>query len=136
VVNGLHETAGVASTALLLGTPFLAPYLRGLGCTIGKWAFIDTTLFSEFDLVSIGDRACLNLGSTIQTHLFEDRVMKSAELTIGPGCSIGTLSVVLYDTRLEARSRLAPLSLVMKGERLPAGTCWHGIPAQARADWT
>ena len=48
--------------------------------------------FSEFDLVEIGDHAALNLGATIQTHLFEDRVMKADYLRIGAGCTVGNLA--------------------------------------------
>ncbi|MCK9910458.1 hypothetical protein MXD81_15035, partial [Microbacteriaceae bacterium K1510] len=76
LVNALYE--GVAATVMtpLLGTRMAAPALRMMGCKVGKWAFIDTTLFSEFDLVHIDDYAALNIGATIQTHLFEDRVFK------------------------------------------------------------
>jgi carbonic anhydrase/acetyltransferase-like protein (isoleucine patch superfamily) len=44
--------------------------------------------------------------------------------------SIGSKSVVLYDSIVEEDVTLAALSLVMKGETLPAGTSWCGIPAQ------
>jgi len=39
-------------------------------------------------------------------------------------------SLVLYDTRMEAGAALGDLSLLMKGETLPAGTSWEGIPAR------
>jgi non-ribosomal peptide synthetase-like protein len=101
-----------------------------MGCKIGRWVFLETTLFSEFDLVYIGDYAALNLGSTIQTHLFEDRVMKSDYLRIGPECSVGNMTVILYGTAMQRRSSLAPLSVLMKGEILPAGSRWSGIPTR------
>ena len=44
----------------------------------------------------------------------------------------GFWSLVLYDTRVGDRAAVEELSLVMKGEVLPAGTRWAGIPA-ARA---
>ncbi len=90
-----------------------------MGCKVGKWCFIDTTLFSEFDLVEIGDRACLNLGATIQTHLFEDRIFKADRLSIGEGCTVGNMAVVLYGTEMQSGSVLRPLSVLMKGETLP-----------------
>ena len=89
-----------------------------------------TTLFSEFDLVKIGDNAALNLGSTIQTHLFEDRMMKADTLEIGDGCSIGNMSVVLYGAKMLRGSSLGPMSLLMKGETLAPSTRWHGIPTE------
>ena len=130
VVNGLYETIAAAAMTPLMGTPFISPCLRIMGCKIGRWVFLETTLFSEFDLVYIGDYAALNLGSTIQTHLFEDRVMKSDYLRIGPECSVGNMTVILYGTTMLPRSSLAPLSVLMKGEILPAGSRWSGIPTR------
>ena len=82
------------------------------------------------DLVRLGADVCLGPDCTVQTHLFEDRVMKMAEVDIGDRCSVGTDAVVLYGTRMEADSSLGDLSLLMKGETLPAGTRWQGSPAR------
>jgi non-ribosomal peptide synthetase-like protein len=95
--------------------------------TSGKW-FGGTSLFSEFDLVRIGNHVALNGGAVIQNHLFEDRIMKSSYLSIGDGCSVGNMAVVLYDTRMEEGAVLGPLSLLMKGEIMPERSRWHGIP--------
>ena len=130
LVNGLYETIAAAAMQPMMGTLLIAPCLRMMGCKIGKWCFIDTTLFSEFDLVDVGDKASLNLGATIQTHLFEDRIFKADRLRIGDGCSVGNMAVVLYGTEMQAGSALGPLSVLMKGETLPAGTHWHGIPCE------
>jgi len=64
----------------------------------------------------------------IQNHLFEDRIMKSSTLCIDELCTVGNMSVVLYDTRMKRGAVLGPLSLLMKGEIMPAGQRWHGIP--------
>lgn len=84
----------------------------------------------KFDLVEIGDRAAVNLGGTIQTHLFEDRIFKADRLKIGNNCSIGNMAFILYDTEMETGAKLGPLSVLMKGERLPASTSWAGIPCE------
>ncbi|WP_219908073.1 Pls/PosA family non-ribosomal peptide synthetase [Enhygromyxa salina] len=128
VVNGVYETIGAPILAPMLGTPFFNWYLRRMGCRIGKHSYIGTTLFSEFDLVEIGDYVALNAGVVVQNHLFEDRIMKSSYLTIGDNCSVGNMSVILYDTQMEPGSWVGPLSLLMKGETLPAHSRWHGIP--------
>ncbi len=130
VVNALYETVAAAALAPLLGTPFASPFFRLMGCKIGRWVFLESTLMSEFDLVRIGDRAALNLGCTIQPHLFEDRVMKADTITIGNGCSVGNMAVVLYSTEMRQGSSLGPLSVLMKGEGLPALSRWYGIPTQ------
>ncbi len=114
----------------LLGTPFAALGLRALGTRVGKRVYFDSTYVTEFDLVQIGDRAALNTHCSVQTHLFEDRVMKMDRLRIGDDCSVGDLSVVLYSSEMGNGSELGPLSLLMKGESLPPATCWQGSPAQ------
>jgi non-ribosomal peptide synthetase-like protein len=134
LVNALHEhLAGPFIVGSLAGTPFISWYLRLLGVKVGRRAYIETTDFSEFDLARIGDEAALNSECTVQTHLFEDRVMKMDFVDIGAHCSVGANSLVLYDTRMEKGSELGPLSLLMKGEVLPEGTSWSGIPARARS---
>ncbi len=128
MVNGIYESIMAPALATFLGTPFVAFFLRRIGCKIGRRTYIESILFSEFDLVSIGDYASLNAGSIIQTHLFEDRVMKSSYLKVGDECSVGNMAVVLYDTEMQRASLLGPLSLLMKGENLAPLGRWHGIP--------
>jgi len=114
----------------LRGTPFMAWPLRLLGVKIGRRTLIDTTDITEFDLVTIGDGAILGYQAGLQTHLFEDRVMKLGSVTIGPGANIGARSILLYDTMAGENCSIAPQSLVMKGEELPAGSSWTGSPAE------
>jgi carbonic anhydrase/acetyltransferase-like protein (isoleucine patch superfamily) len=83
----------------------------------------------EFDLVEVGDESCFNEESVLQSHLFEDRVLKASTLRVGRRCGVGAGSVVLYDTEMEDGAQLGALSLLMKGETLPAGTVWAGSPA-------
>jgi len=116
----------------LRGTPFLAFCLRLMGVKIGKNVLLDTTDFTEFDLVEIGEGANLEFGSGAQTHLFEDRVMKVGPVKIGNRCSVNTYSVVLYDAELEQDVKIGTNSLIMKGERLPALTSWQGVPARSQ----
>ena len=132
LLNALHEhLAEPFVIGTLTGTPFICWYFRLLGARVGRRVYMETTDFSEFDLATIGDEVALNTDCTIQTHLFEDRVMKMSTVNIASQCTVGAASLVLYDTRMEERSRLGPLSLLMKGEVLPAGTAWEGIPARS-----
>ena len=131
LVNALQEhLAGAYLMDMLTGTPLLNWFFRLLGMKVGKRVYLDTSEFTEFDLVTIGDDAMLNLESTIQTHLFEDRVMKMSTVEIGARASVGACSVVLYSTKIGDGAVLEDLSLVMKGESLPAETRWHGAPAR------
>lgn len=115
---------------LLAGTPFICVFFRLLGAKIGKRVYLDTTEMTEFDLVHLGDDVAVNLDCTLQTHLFEDRVMKMSTVEIGNGCQLGAMSLVLYDTKLGEDVTIGDLSLVMKGETLPAHSSWTGIPGR------
>jgi non-ribosomal peptide synthetase-like protein len=128
MINGAYESIMSPVVSAFFGTALAAPILRALGCKIGQHCYIGSALFSEFDLIEIGDYVALNAGAVVQNHLFEDRVMKSSYLRVADGCTVGNMAVVLYDTRMEEGAVLGPLSLLMKGEVQPAGSRWHGIP--------
>jgi non-ribosomal peptide synthetase-like protein len=131
LVTSTYENLAVPFAAeMMRGTPFLNVYLRLLGCRIGKRVFTDTTDITEFDVVKVGDEAALNAACGLQTHLFEDRVMKISRVQIGTRAVVGSLAIVLYDSKMEEGARLDDLSMLMKGETLPAGTSWRGSPAQ------
>jgi non-ribosomal peptide synthetase-like protein len=131
MITAFHESycAPLVVNALQ-GTPFISLYFRLLGSRIGKRVFMETTQLTEFDQAEVGDDAALNLTSTLQTHLFEDRVMKTSLLRVGARAMVGPMAVVLYDSEMQEGSTLHGLSLLMKGETLPAHTSWEGIPAQ------
>ena len=131
LVNALCESMVYPSlVALTMGTPFASWFFRLMGVKVGKNVYFETTEITEFDLVSIGDNVCLNHRCTIQTHLFEDRVMKMSHLKIGDNCNVGSMSVVLYDSVMENNCAISALSLVMKGEVIQQGTKWAGSPAK------
>ncbi len=133
LLNALHEhLAEPFLVGALTGTPFVCWYFRLLGAKIGRRVYLETTDFSEFDLARIGNGAALNADCTVQTHLFEDRVMKMSTIDIAAGANVGAGTLVLYDTRMEQGASLGDLSLLMKGEVLPARTSWEGIPARKK----
>jgi non-ribosomal peptide synthetase-like protein len=122
--------AGKAFLEFLRGTPFLPWALRPFGTRIGKGVWINWTDITEFDCITIGDHAVLNMHVCPQTHLYEDRVMKVGTIEIGTGATLGTGSTILYDTKIGDYAQVRPLTLIMKGEFLPPNTIWAGAPAQ------
>ena len=129
LITGLYEAIIVPGFLFfLLGTPFAPMLLRLLGMKIGRNVYIETTDFTEFDLITIEDNVILDRDSTLQTHLFEDRVMKLGKLHLYPRAQVGSWGMILYDTVLEQDVLIQPMSLVMKGEKLPPATTWQGIP--------
>jgi non-ribosomal peptide synthetase-like protein len=130
-VTNLYESLAVPNFLdVLRGTPMLPWALRLLGARIGRGVYMNTTDLTEFDCVRIGEGAELNTWSGPQTHLFEDRVMKIGLVDIGPRVTVGPRGAILYDAHVGENARLGPLTLVAKGEHLPAGTQWEGSPAK------
>ncbi|MCW2870939.1 hypothetical protein, partial [Actinacidiphila oryziradicis] len=82
----------------------------------------------------VGDDAAVGMWVSLQTHLFEDRVMKMSVVTVRGGASVGTRAIVLYDSVVGEDVWLGALSLLMKGEHLTPGTSWRGIPAEGIAN--
>ncbi|ORX89509.1 acetyl-CoA synthetase-like protein [Basidiobolus meristosporus CBS 931.73] len=150
LITALQE--GIANRQLLQnlrGTPLVCFWFRMLGSQIGDRVWMDTLQITEADLIHIDDDVCigedtilqvdsifalsalaqdLNNRHFLQTHLFEDRIMKMDSLKIGCRSNVGSSSVILYGSTLEEGVSIGALSLVMKGERLPSHTGWNGIP--------
>ena len=130
-VTNLYESIAVPNFVdFLRGTPMLPPCMRLLGCKTGRGIYMDTTAFTEFDCVSIGDYSTLNALCGPQTHLFEDRIMKIGAVSIGRGVTIGPRTIILYGAHIGDGASIGPLSLILKGENIPQGTRWIGSPAE------
>ncbi|MGI4935993.1 MAG: Pls/PosA family non-ribosomal peptide synthetase, partial [Janthinobacterium lividum] len=129
-VTNLYEGVAVPNfLRYLRGTPWLPMALNLLGTRIGRGVYLDTTDLTEFDCVQIGEYSELNALACPQTHLFEDRVMKIDQVTIGKRVTMGPRSAVLYSAVVNDDAQLGPLTLVMKGEFIPAASNWNGCPA-------
>ena len=120
---------GKASLEFMRGTPFLPWILRIYGTKMGKGIWIDCTDVTEFDCITVGDFCTIADHGVLQTHLYEDRVMKVGRIELGRGVAVGSNTAVLYDTKVGDFARLNNLTIVMRGESIPAHTEWSGAPA-------
>lgn len=129
-VTNLYEGIAVPNfMRYLRGTPWLPVAFNLLGTRIGRGVYMDTTDITEFDCVRIGAYSELNAFACPQTHLFEDRIMKIDQVDIGSRVYMGPRSAVLYSASVENDAKVGALTLVMKGESIPAATSWRGCPA-------
>ena len=110
------------------GTPVLNAMLRLLGSRIGRGVWCESYWLPEADLISLGDGATVNRGCVVQTHLFHDRIMQMDRVDLDDGATLGTHCVTLPASSIGAGSTVGPASLVMRGDRIPAGTRWQGNP--------
>lgn len=117
----------------LVGTPLLPFVMRMLGANIGKRCTMMSFDLTEWDMVNLGDEAVLNAFCGPQTHLFEDRVMKVGPVTVESRATLKPYTICLPNSRVGQGSQLDSLSLLMKGESVPANQRWQGAPVMRRA---
>ena len=108
-VTGIYEAAAVPA---LLQVPHRHPAAGSAAAPVrhpGRASQPDRDdLPTEFDLVAIGDDVVVGPHASLQTHLFEDRVMKMSAVTLRDRASVGDRSVVLYDIGVGEDATLAP----------------------------
>lgn len=129
-ITSLYESVAIPNFLnFFRGTPMLPFFLTLLGAKIGRDVYLDTVDLTEFDCVSIGDRAEFNRFSGPQTHLFEDRIMKIGQVKVEHDVVVNARSIILYNAQVSHHAVLGPLTMVMKGESIPAQSAWIGSPA-------
>ena len=128
----LMMTLGSCADACLdaiQGTCLAPMVLNALGATIGEDCCLFYGAVLEFDLLSIGDYGSTGEGCDITCHTVENMVVKFAPVSIGAGCSMRAESVCMPGATMEPCGVLVQGSQVLKGETVPGGEVWSGLPA-------
>jgi non-ribosomal peptide synthetase-like protein len=112
------------------GTPFLALWLRAMGARIGRDVVFDGSFVQlvEPEMLEVGDGATVSCH--LQSHSFEDRVLKLAPVRIGPRSSVGPGAVLLYGAVIGEGTTVGDNSVVMKHEDLLPGLTYSGFPTR------
>lgn len=132
IVNTCQEqVAGGWLLRTAIATPLLSAYLRMMGAKVGSDVWCETLNLTEFDVVELGEGSVINRHAVVETHLFHDRLMRIGPATVAAGATLGPAAATLPDTTIGTGSTVGGRSVVMRGERLPAHTRWHGAPVVA-----
>ncbi|WP_229053789.1 Pls/PosA family non-ribosomal peptide synthetase [Aeromicrobium sp. Leaf350] len=115
-------------TRHVLATPLLNAWLRSLGARIGRGVWCESYWLPETDLVRLDAGSTVNRGCVVQTHLFHDRILSMDTVRFAAGATLGPHGVVLPAASLGRHATVGPVSLVMRGEGVPAKTRWIGNP--------
>ena len=113
------------------GTPVMAVWLRALGARVGRGVWVESYWLPETDLVTLEDGVTVNRGCVLQTHLFHDRILRTDNVVLREGATLGPGGIVLPGSTVGARTTLGPASLVMAAESVPDDTRWLGNPIEA-----
>ena len=111
------------------GTPFINFYFSLCGMSVGRNVYINTTNISEFDLVILEDETCIDEGTTLCGHAFEDGAMKLGDVLIRQYSTIGAMSIVNPYAEVDEGTEVGPFSLVAFGMYIPPEETWQGSPA-------
>ena len=129
LVDNFTEILAVPSLIRMsLGSPLYNLWARLMGCKIGRSVWCETWWLPEFDLIDIGDRATVNRGTVLQTHLFHDRVMALEPVTAKSGATLAPNSFMLPGSSLGERTTILPGSLILRQDAIPADSVWVGNP--------
>lgn len=113
----------------IVGTPMILMVMRSLGASVGKRVCFFGHGF-EYDLLHIGDNACVGSNCDVTAHTVENMVMKMEHVRFEAGASCLGGSVVMPGATMEPWSTLIEHSQVLKGETVPTGTTYGGLPAK------
>jgi acetyltransferase-like isoleucine patch superfamily enzyme len=111
------------------GSVYVIWMYRAFGSKIGENACLLGSPL-EFDLLEVGECATVGLDCDVTCHTVEMMVIKLAPVIVGPGATIRNGSVLMPGGEMEPCSVLLDQSQVLKGETVPAGEVWAGLPAQ------
>ena len=106
---------------LLGGSAFIVWYYRALGANIGKNVCLfpvgSDPMFTEPDLVTVGDNACINYAFVIN-HVNTRGDFQLNTINIGSNCTLRAYSRAMAGSVMESGSTLQERSLLMPGEKL------------------
>ena len=133
LVNRLLQ---INSAQFLQASPLIRWYLRALGARVGHDAVIGGFDAGACDLISIGDRACVGLGSRFANVEYVGNVMIVGHVGIGADAHVGDSCVFAPDCQVGDGADLADLSVVTTGTNVGAWERWDGSPPTRSAQST
>ena len=84
----------------------------------------------ESDLMMLEDEVTIDRGGIISSHTVENMVLKLAPVYYHKGCTTRSNAVLMPGGAMEPQSVLLEESQVLKGETVPSGQIWVGLPAE------
>ena len=111
-------------------TPFGIWFLKAMGMTIGRHAFINTEYISDPQLIRIGEDAALGGSVRICAHFGGGGHLTVAPVTIGARATLGLAVTVMGDVEVGDGAVVLPNSVLLPGSRVGAGETWGGVPAR------
>ena len=104
----VQVTAGLGVFAM--SYPLTALYYRLMGASVGRSTRIASTAdLGEFDLLAIGDEACIDESAIVRPFVLDGTAMDLKPIWLGANVSIGTRATIVPGSVLPADTEIAPL---------------------------
>lgn len=111
-------------------TPFGIWFLRAMGMTIGRHAFVNTELISDPRLITLGDDVTLGGSVRIFAHYGGGGNLVIAPVVIEDRATVGIGVTIMGDVRIGKGAVILAHSALLPGSRVGEGETWGGIPAR------
>ena len=111
-------------------TPFGVWFLKSMGMTIGRHAFVNTELISDPRLITLGDDVTLGGSVRIFAHYGGGGNLVIAPVVVESRATVGIGVTIMGDVRIGEGAVILPHSALLPGSRVGEGETWGGIPAQ------
>ena len=111
-------------------TPFGIWFLRAMGMTIGRHAFVNTELISDPRLITLGDDVTLGGSVRIFAHYGGGGNLVIAPVVIEDRVTVGIGVTIMGDVQIGRGAVILAHSALLPGSRVGEGETWGGIPAR------
>jgi acetyltransferase-like isoleucine patch superfamily enzyme len=111
-------------------TPFGIWFLKSMGMTIGRHAFVNTELISDPSLITLGDDVTLGGSVRVFAHYGGGGNLVIAPVVIEDRATVGIGVTIMGDVRIGRGAVILPHSALLPGSRVGEGETWGGIPAR------
>lgn len=115
---------------LLRATPIWSAYMRWNGARFGRRVWVNSLGVADHCLLEFGDDVVIGSGVHLSGHTVERGVVRTARVRIGAGSTIGVNAHVEIGADIGPGCQIGSLSMVPKYSTLPGPGTYVGVPAR------
>lgn len=115
---------------LLRATPIWSMYLKWNGARLGRRVWVNSLGVTDHCLLDFGDDVVIGSGVHLSGHTVEHGVVRTAQVRIGAGSTIGVNAHVEIGANIGSGCQVGSLSMVPKYSTLLGPGTYVGVPAR------
>lgn len=118
----------VLAGPIFRNTPVWVWYMRLNGARIGRRCWVNSLDVTDHCLLEFGDDVVIGAGAHLSGHTVERGVVHTAPIRFGSGTTVGVNTHVEIDVETGPGCQIGSLSMVPKGSRLDGDSTYVGSP--------